>query len=177
MVYFGLVRPDKGLEEFLEVARAEGGEGFCVVGALVEKDRAYYEEVRRGAAAGVEWVMDGSLEDAAERLAGAGAALLPFPDGATLKRGSLLAALGNGTPVVTRVSRETAAGLVEVVLPAEGVREACGCLRRLREDAEFAAELGERGRAFAGRFSWERIAALHEDLYDEELIKVTGRTA
>ncbi len=169
VIYFGQVRPQKGLEAFLDVAARQPELSFEVLGAGVEKHRAYLEGLRVGSAGNVRWILDEPLEVVAERMSGALAAYLPFPDGATLKRGSLLGALTCGLPVVTTISAETPEDLGEVVLGAESAEEAGRALRRLEGSPLLGREMGDRGRDFAGRFSWAAIADAHVRFYGEML--------
>ena len=171
VVYFGQIRPEKGLEAFLGLAKLGLGFRFQVLGAGVERHRGYLEGLRAGSAGDVEWILDEELEVVAARMSGALAAYLPFPDGATLKRGSLLGALVCGLPVVTVVSDETPGELAEVVLAAKTAEEAQKCLAMLKDEPEWAAEMSERGRKFAERFSWPAIAAAHVRFYEEMLVR------
>ena len=168
VVYFGQVRPEKGLEEFLALAARMPGRRFLVLGAEVEKHRGYLQALRAGSPAGVEWILNEELERVAERMSEALAAYLPFPDGATLKRGSLLGALVCGLPVVTAFSAETPDDLRQVVLGAATLDEAVGLIEKLAGDAGWAGEVGERGRRFAERFSWDAIAREHMRFYEEQ---------
>ena len=169
VVYFGQVRPEKGIEAFLELAACAPGFRFQVLGAAVEKHRGYLERLRTGSAANVEWILDEGLATVAERMSGALAAYLPFPDGATLKRGSLLGALVCGVPVVTSCSAETPEDLAAVVLRAQTAGEAEKALRMLVDSPALAFDLGERGRVFAERFSWASIAREHMGYYRDLL--------
>ena len=175
IVSFGQVRPEKGLEAFLEAAAGEPAFRFQVLGAAVAKHRDYLERLQAGSPANVEWLLDEELDRVAERMSRARAAYLPFPDGATLKRGSLLAALACGLPVVTTISAETPDELAAMVLRADSAREAGDLLRRLAESSSFASDAGERGRRFAEGFSWAAIAAAHLRFYEELLSGGEGR--
>jgi hypothetical protein len=98
-------------------------------------------------------------------MAGSLAAYLPFPDGATYRRGSHLAALTNALPVLTLIGPETAAELLPVILPTAGVDQALNHLERLREHPDEARVLGSAGSQFSQRFSWTHIAQLHKEMY------------
>lgn len=56
-------------------------------------------------------------EAVAEQLAQASVALLPFPDGASFRRGSLLAAAACGVPIVTRHGHDTPETLTRLLQP------------------------------------------------------------
>ncbi len=160
MVYFGQIRPGKGIEEFLALARVGvAGVKFVVMGAGL--DKGYLDGLRTPE---VGFVVDAPMAGVAERLAGAMGAYLPFPDGATWKRGSLLAVMENGVPVITTVSAETPGELAEVVLHGD-VR---GWVERLRDDREFAVKVGERGREAVRGFGWDGVAEGYEEAYGWE---------
>jgi glycosyltransferase involved in cell wall biosynthesis len=101
---------------------------------------------------------------ASDALAAAGAIVLPFRDGASLRSGSLLAALQSGRPVVTTAPRVTSdlgdlAGLPQLLLVAAG------------EPAAFASAI-ERTLASTSQpaplpptFRWQSIATAHDALY------------
>jgi glycosyltransferase involved in cell wall biosynthesis len=174
VVYFGLIAPNKGLESFLSVAGMARDAGqdwrFQVVGTPQSKRRSYarslYEASRR---LGIEWHANLPAEEVAAHLAAAGAVYLPFPDGASLRRGSLIAALVNGAPVVTTRGRATPGELVvdETVVFANSPETAYGRIKDLFSRADLGDELSRRAIEYARRFSWPRIAEQHASLYAE----------
>lgn len=96
--------------------------------------------------------------------------LLPYLDGASLRRGSLVAALVHGRPVVTTRPRDPRAirPLVdgEHLLAAEPRVEAlAAALRKVLDNPELAGRLGEAARQVAGFFDWEAIGRRHLDFY------------
>jgi glycosyltransferase involved in cell wall biosynthesis len=87
-------------------------------------------------------------------------ALQPFPDGASSRRTTLMAALANGVPTVTTAGRSTeplwAESSVPLVPAGDGGALAVEALNLLDDDAR-RREAGERGRAFYERhFAIER---------------------
>jgi glycosyltransferase involved in cell wall biosynthesis len=173
VLYFGQIRPDKGIEEFLALAEKSDACGlpltFQVVGSVPERRADYYRALRERSAAKVEWTIDASFDDVAKTLASSFAAYLPFPDGASYRRGSLLAALANGLPVLTGIGTATPGELVSVILPTDGIGQALAHLTRLHESPQEASHLGLAARAFAERFSWTTIAEQHKEVYSEVL--------
>jgi glycosyltransferase involved in cell wall biosynthesis len=98
---------------------------------------------------------------------------LPFSDGASFRRGSLLAALAHGVPLVT-----TGAGAIiasdgralrdghEVSLVPPGDTAAlAAALQQLIVDRAAAERIGAAGRAFSRAFDWDTIAAQHVERY------------
>lgn len=172
VVYFGQIRPGKGLETFLALATQSHDSQsetatrttFLVAGSAPPRWRNYRDALR-DASQRVAWVDDATPERVAEILASARAAYLPFPDGVTYRRGSLLAALANGLPVIAPCGPETPAELAEIVLPAQGPAAALEHVVALCRDPDSASRRGAAGRLVAQRFAWPEIAAKHEALY------------
>ena len=106
VLYFGQIRPAKGIEVFIELARRSAAAGeptrFQVIGSAPPRWMGYLRALQAAAPATIEWVLDARFADVGEAMATARAAYLPFPDGASLRRGTLIAALANGLPVVAR---------------------------------------------------------------------------
>jgi glycosyltransferase involved in cell wall biosynthesis len=92
---------------------------------------------------------------------------MPFPDGASEKRGSLLAALSNGLPVITTKGRSTPTELEDVVRFCSSPAEAVEAAQALLEAPALREELGARGRHYAEKFSWESIAQSHIAIYQQ----------
>jgi glycosyltransferase involved in cell wall biosynthesis len=176
VLYFGQIRPNKGLEEFLELASRSKQHGkpfrYRVVGSVAPRRAEYYDALRTQATPGVEWLIGLSFERVAELMASSLAAYLPYPDGASYRRGSLLAALTNGLPPITTINSETPREMLGVLLSTKGPDEALLHLERLIADPGHASAISEAGRTFAERFSWTEIARQHELVYTEELNKV-----
>lgn len=118
--------------------------------------------------------------DAAETsqaLSAADVAALPYVDGASLRRGSLLACLAHGLPVVTTrpapallLDRESLVApferqeeyqldhrVAELVPPGDSSALA-GAIRALLKDPDRRDSLGRKGRGLAERLSWPAIA-------------------
>ena len=111
VVYFGQIRPNKGLEQFLELANRSIASKrpfkFKIMGSVPGAHQGYMRSLRSACSPAVDWALDLSFADVAETLAASFAAYLPFPDGASERRGSLLAALANGLPVLSTFGSAT----------------------------------------------------------------------
>lgn len=178
VAFFGQIRPLKGVETFLEVAAraAEAGLGwrFRLFGSVVAQHRPFLEELRpRIERAGVELSLSAGPETIADGLAGADAALLDYPDGATLRRGSLLAAAGCGTPIITRHTAETPALVARNTAHADDPDAALACLRRLAEDRGQARALHDGALAIRAEAGWDHVAGAYRAL----LAQAAGRAA
>lgn len=173
VLYFGQIRPNKGLEEFLHLARHSMARGkpyrFQVVGSVPQRRADYFQAIRPTADPRVEWFIDLPAERIGQLMAHALAAYMPFPDGASYRRGSLLAALTNGLPVITRIGQATPHEMAELLLPATEPSAAVDHLDRLCENPDRALSLSLAARKFAERFSWTHIARQHKQIYYETL--------
>jgi glycosyltransferase involved in cell wall biosynthesis len=172
VVHFGLVIPRKGLEEFLEFARLARAEGltweFVIVGKVAH-GRADYAKalMERSQPFQVQWVLDGSAEQVSRRLAQGGLAYLPFPDGASERRGSLKAALAAGVPCITTRTGQTPKQMEGVVEFASTPAEALNIARRLMSAGEERERMSRAALAYAQEFTWEKIAEAHLRMYRE----------
>jgi glycosyltransferase involved in cell wall biosynthesis len=173
--YFGLIRPDKGLEAFLALARLAADAapqlGFRVLGAIPLGQSAYCEQMRQAAGElpRLIWDLGRSDEAVAQRLAETGFLYLDYPDGASERRGTLLAALGNGAVVITNRGPQTPPGLESAVRFATGPADALAQVQALRADPTAEANLRRAGREWVKRQAWEVIAAAHRELYAQIL--------
>lgn len=174
VVYFGLIRPHKGLEEFLALASLARDSGrpyrFAIVGEVAARYGSYPEDLRTSAEGlNVEWRIGLSTEEASRYLAGSRFSYAPFPDGASERRGSLLAVMGNGAVVITTRGTQTPEGLSEAALFAESPSRALELLDELTTDADRADTLSSRARGYAARSSWTSISRAHIHLYERIL--------
>jgi glycosyltransferase involved in cell wall biosynthesis len=183
VAYFGLLNASKGLDlllatfEEIRAGRPEttllllGGE----IGASDPTDRATAARVSGWLAARPELaaaiVRPGWLapSDLSAYLLAADVALLPYADGASPRRGSLLACAAHGLPIVSTapVAPEVADAVRAPTAPGPGVPPATApALAATVLEVAAAPEPWRRGsHALAARTTWARIAAQHLALY------------
>lgn len=197
IAYFGLVSAGKGVATLLDAlgrARALGLADYHLLligGEASATDRATFADGCEGgggggrdlagalAAAGLaaHATVTGALpaDAVAAHLAAADLIALPFLDGASWRRGSLLAALASGVPTITttpppghdargQLPRLRDDAGVLLVPPADAAALATA-LVRLVGDAPLRARLATTGRALAAAFDWATIARAHSELY------------
>ena len=170
IIYFGQIKPLKGLEQFVELVELATARQrpwtFQVVGAPVTWAGDYLAEMqRRLAGTRTEWLLDRGDDEAADLLAGASAAYLPYPDGVSERRGSLIAALGNGVPVVTTHGEFEPADIGETVLFAADAAQAEARIDALFDAPAHEADVRRRSAAYVRKYSWDRIAQAYQAIY------------
>ena len=201
VAYFGLISHTKGLDVLLgALAHLPPHVHLLVVGgaASAPEDRAYAERIQRqiaeqGLAPRITITGQRPAAEVSADLLAADLAALPYSDGASFRRGSLLAALAHGLPTVTTQPQELGAEnqapssrrlasssqltiprLVDgehALLVKPGDAEAlASAIARLAHDAELRARLASGGRALAEQFGWPAIAERHEALYAQLLL-------
>jgi glycosyltransferase involved in cell wall biosynthesis len=98
-------------------------------------------------------------------------AVLPYADGASLRRGTLLAAFAHGLPVVSttpRVAVEQLRDGENILLAAPGDDRALAeQVIALINSPELRAKLSQGALRLAEEFSWSRIADQHLALYED----------
>jgi glycosyltransferase involved in cell wall biosynthesis len=178
IAYFGLIMPGKGLEEILELAkliqRAGCALSIRIIGKAHSKHESYFERLRlQSRGLPVIWESDLNDEEVATRLASCAIAYLPFPDGASERRASLKAMLASGVGVVTTRGVHTPRDLEDIVKFSENVEDAYRIIRMLAEDTSERERLGRKAVEYMRQFGWDRIAALHLEVY-KRVVKTQG---
>ncbi|MDH5666810.1 MAG: hypothetical protein OEY86_02215 [Nitrospira sp.] len=176
VIYFGLIRPAKGLEEVVDLAamikQRALGMTVRIVGLSLKEHESYLDGLRRKAAdLPMVWELGLSDQETADRIATASIAYVPFPDGASERRGSLLALLANGVVTVTTRGAHTPQVLDQVVEFADSPEQALSIIESVRKDGLRRMALSERSVQYAGAFSWPDIADRHIQLYRSILVQ------
>jgi polysaccharide biosynthesis protein PslF len=199
LTYFGLISRSKGLDTLLDaLARLPARFRLVVIGgaATAPADRAYADAIRQqiarlGLDQRVTVIGHCTEADVSAHLLAADIGALPFADGASFRRGSLLAALAHGLAVVTTwpttdhrrpitddrassasvhrrssiVHRPLIDGENVLLVPPGDALGLVAAIERLARDSGLREQLAAGGRALAAQFGWDAIAAQHEQLY------------
>lgn len=202
IAYFGLVSASKGVNTLLDglsLAAARGLADFHLLligGATSATDGVAFA----GAADIIGALRARGLADratvtgplpavaVAAHLAAADLVALPYRDGASWRRGSLLAALAAGAPTISTTPPPgyDAGGLLPslrdgesaLLVPPADADALAGAILRLADDAPLRARLAAGARDVASAFAWEQIARAHLDLYAALMRRVPqGREA
>jgi glycosyltransferase involved in cell wall biosynthesis len=164
VLFFGLIRPYKGLDLLLEAWREVAGAQLWIAGM----PRIDLAELRSEAPPGVQWVTryvtDAEMAGLLRR-----ADLLVLPYREIDQSGVAFAGLGAGTPLLLSDAGgfpELAATGAARLFPAGDARALGAALTELLADPAALAAMGAAARAAAaGERSWTRIAALTLELY------------
>ncbi len=183
--YFGFLNPSKGADTLID-ALAQLPENYHVdfIGGQTgasdpQNNSAFLQELHQQLTSHnlqrrVHWT--GFLDDAAvsAHFAACDLVALPYKDGVSLRRGTLMAALAHGCAVVTTtagsendnqfrdgencvlVGAEDAAGLATGILRATG-------------DETLRAKIGRNAALLSQQFTWDKIAAQTANFYEQVL--------
>jgi polysaccharide biosynthesis protein PslF len=185
LAYFGFLNQSKGGETLVRTlaelaARRVPARLLMVGGKIGSSDPtnlAYLEKVERligdlGIAERVQWTGFTSSEEVSANLMAADCAVLPYREGASLRHGSLMAALAHGLPIVsTNLSGIPADAMKQfpmlvdgesalLVAPDQPVKMAEAVIRLMTGNA-LRSHLAAKAAVLSRQFEWETIAQGH----------------
>jgi glycosyltransferase involved in cell wall biosynthesis len=164
VLFFGLLRPYKGLDVLLEAWRGIEGAELWIVGMPRMDTRALHAAAPPGVRFVERFVPDAQVAALFRR---ADLAVLPYRE--IDQSGVLFTALGAGTPLVLSAVGgfpEVAADGAADLVPAGDPAALHAALARLLADPAARDRLAEGARrAAAERYGWDAIARRHLDLY------------
>lgn len=180
VVYFGLIMPGKGVEKVVELSRLIKSAGLSLkvrmIGKAPLRHVDYLERLRSETGhLPIIWDLDLREEQVAERLTDASIAYLPYPDGASERRTTLKAALLNGVAVVTTRSSQTPQTLGKAVKFCATAEDALAAIYHLLQHPEELARMATAAAYSGKRYTWERIAELHQRVYQGVLSRKVNR--
>jgi glycosyltransferase involved in cell wall biosynthesis len=185
LAYFGFLNAGKGGETLMralaELVRAGRPARLLMVGGKVgasdPTNQAYLEHVERlaldlGVADRVQWTGFTSSDQVSANLLAADCAILPYHEGATLRHGSLMAALAHGLPIastLTSAGIETDPGLFPMLrdgesallVPPEDPVRLADAVERIMLDPAFRLRLSQGAAGLSKQFTWDAIARRH----------------
>ncbi len=104
--------------------------------------------------------------------------VLPYRDGASLRRGTLHACLAHGLPIITTVPRAPIPALQDgenlLLAPSQDPAALAEAILHLWHEPDLRLHLGQQAAALAAEFSWERIAAHTAELFRQLAPKKAG---
>jgi glycosyltransferase involved in cell wall biosynthesis len=189
--YFGFLNASKGAEELVTAVARLAADGVPVhllmlggqVGASDPTNLAYLEQVRasidsQAIAAHVHWTGFVEASQVSANFLASDMAVLPYRDGVSFRRGSLMAALVHGLPVISTMP---VAAIPEIIhgetmwlTPARSPDALASAIAGLWNDPQLRQRLSAGSALLARRFTWESIAQQHVQAY-RELIEPSAR--
>ena len=188
MAYFGFLNTSKGARDLAAalVGLVDSGHDARLVmiggqvGASDPTNASYLESFRdemasRGLADRVIWTGHVPAAEVSAWLHAADVAALPYTDGASYRRGSLLAALAHGVPIVTTRPTQSPEipGAPPALVDGESARlvppgdagALTSALAEVLGDRAMRARLSDGARSLSGAFGWSAIARAHLSEY------------
>lgn len=182
--YFGLLHESKGVETLLRawarlLERGQRIKLLMVGGKTGASDPTttdyalQMEELCQelGLADRLLWTGYVDDEEISANLLASDICVLPYKDGASLRRGSLMAALAHGLPIITTRPAIQIKELIEgeniVLVPPDDVETLAAKIQELATSEGVRRRLGEGALALAQDFSWDNIAKRTKEVYEE----------
>jgi glycosyltransferase involved in cell wall biosynthesis len=190
LAYFGFLNPSKGGETLIralgELVRGGKPARLLMVGGKVGSsdptNLAYLGHVEAliemlGLADRVRWTGFTQNEEVSANLLATDCAVLPYREGASLRHGSLMAALAHGLPIVsTQLPQDVdpppglfpglKGGENALLVPAEDHMQLAKAVAAVMEDNDLRARLGASALQLSRVFEWDAIARQHVEVYD-----------
>jgi glycosyltransferase involved in cell wall biosynthesis len=180
--YFGFLNRSKGgatLIQTLQQLVQRGRDAHLLmigdmVGASDPTNAAYLQEIQTlirklGLEQRVQWTGELPGPAVAATLNTLDALVMPYEDGVSLRRGTLMAGLANGCALVTTHPQSPVTELVgerdALLVPAGDAAATAAAVERIAADPALAAELRRHARLLAASFGWNAIARRHLELY------------
>jgi glycosyltransferase involved in cell wall biosynthesis len=172
LAYFGFMNESKGAETLLNamVQQPEGLQLVFIGGQIGSSDptnEAYFQYIRDlierlGLQKVVHWTGFLPDESVSAYFQAADLVILPYQDGVSLRRGTLMAALAHGRPIISTLPQSPVPELshgetIWLVPPMDPVALA-NAITELAAEPALRAHLAEQAVLLSARFSWARIA-------------------
>lgn len=182
VAYFGLLSRTKGVLPLLAALAQLPQDGARSYRLVIIGGAAPQPDDQRYAAEVTDWIAAHSLaervqitgpcapSDVSAHLLAADLVALPFADGASYRRGSLLAALAHGRPTITTapatpLDPPLLDGVHGLLLPTAEPTLLRAAIERVAADRSLQSTLSNGARSLAASFAWPTIAAQHERVY------------
>jgi glycosyltransferase involved in cell wall biosynthesis len=186
LAYFGFLNASKGGETLicalhkLAIERPAGINPHLLmvggqVGSSDPTNRAYLHRVeslteRLGLGPRVQWTGFTPSEEVSANLRAADVCVLPYRDGASFRRGSFMAALAHGLPIVSTQPRvplpELRDGESLLLVRSEDPDVLAAAVARLALDPALQRRLSNGAVELSRQFTWDRIAARTTEFFD-----------
>jgi glycosyltransferase involved in cell wall biosynthesis len=172
VIYFGLLNASKGLDTLLDaferIEKLRKARLLLVGGSVGASDPTDRLTAARFAERlGDRAMRSGYLEppQVSQYLLAADIAVLPYRDGASPRRGALLACAEHGLPIVSTLPASDAVADAVLAVAPDDAHVLTEAVTRVADDTRLAERLRAGSRALAQRVSWAGIAERHLALY------------
>ncbi len=183
LCYFGFLNESKGAESLIQaLAQLPDAKLLMIggqVGASDPTNAVYLDRVKKliedkRLRDRVLWTDYVSQAEVSGYLRASDICVLPYRDGASYRRGSFMAALAHGLPVITTTPRAAAPvsplpalrdGENVMLVPPDDPEAIIGAVRQLAADPRLRVRLGYGALELAQSFTWDKIAQQHLALY------------
>lgn len=184
--YFGFLNLSKGGSDLMQALKVLSDRGLPVKLILIGGRTGSSDPTNAEYAAQVEQLIEslgvkervlatGYLEPPAvsRALRSCDVVVLPYVDGASLRRGSLLAAIAHGQAIVTTEPRYPLDGLMHAesifYVPPRDPQALADAIQRVLQDDDLRTRLQTKVRQAAQLYTWERIATQTVGVYEQAL--------
>ncbi|MGC8787189.1 MAG: glycosyltransferase family 4 protein [Anaerolineae bacterium] len=186
LCYFGFLNKSKGGEVLFRalaelLRRGYKAKLLMIGGQVGDSDPtnvAYLEHVKAlgnelGLQEHVLWTGYTPTEQVSANFLAADICVLPYRDGVSYRRGSFMAALAHGLPIVSTKPRVPIATLVDgkniLLVPPDNALATAEAIERLISEPMLRARLAQGAKELAGEFTWDRIAEENVRVYHKLL--------
>ncbi|MDP2924664.1 MAG: methyltransferase domain-containing protein [Candidatus Omnitrophota bacterium] len=179
IAFFGFIHRSKGIEFLLKAIKKVIDDGFKVHLVLIcrlDSDRnSYHNAIKRlidylGIKKSIFVTGYAESCEVSKYLSFSDICVLPFTDGVTLRRGTLMAAFSHRKAVIsTQSGRDIPVELADkeniFLVPVGDIRRLAEAIELLYKDNRLRQKIEKGAAELAERFSWNTIAIAHEKLY------------
>ena len=168
IISFGQIRPDKGIEQVINLSKRikenELPYRIIIVGQLLPKFKQYFNKLKElSIDLDIEWKLNLPESGISTILSSSLIAYLPYPDGVSERRGSLLASLKNQMFVITTDGQQATQDLKDCVHIVSDNTDVIDFLKNNNEDSivKILESKKELSNAYMARLEWPNIAMEH----------------
>lgn len=180
--YFGFLNASKGIDTLLQGVKAARERGLPVkllmiggrTGTSDVTNIVFAREIddlleQLGLLDHVQWTGFLDNPQVSAYLLACDLIALPYRDGVSFRRGSLMAALAHGCTIITTYPEfetpELEGGHVVRLIPPDSPTALAVAIEDLADNPELCEQMGRNARALSARFTWDHIAARTADFY------------
>lgn len=180
IAFFGFIHQNKGIEYLLQAISKVKNDGISVQLLVMSQlnfvSNAYHNKIKQlieSLALDKSIFITGYMasQEVSKFLSFSDICVLPFTDGVTLRRGTLMAALCHGKAIISTRSNYIPSQLVDkeniCLISVNNVKELEEAIKLLCIDNELRKKIAEKSEKLSKDFSWDKIAKIHKELYQK----------